>query len=70
MIRPDSFATSAAILGSALLVITWLRSFFAQRKNPPLPPGPKGWPIIGNVLDLPSKFQWFKYTEWTKQYGT
>ena len=33
-----------------------------------LPPGPPGYPVIGNVLDLRSQ-QWLKFTEWRKQYG-
>ena len=33
-----------------------------------LPPGPRGYPIIGNVLELRSQ-QWLKFTEWRKHYG-
>lgn len=33
-----------------------------------LPPGPRGYPIIGNVLDLRSA-QWLKFAEWRKKYG-
>ena len=33
-----------------------------------LPPGPRGYPIIGNVLELRSQ-QWLKFTKWRKQYG-
>ncbi|KAH9953974.1 cytochrome P450 [Russula dissimulans] len=34
-----------------------------------LPPGPRGYPIIGNVLELRESQQWLKFTEWRKQYG-
>jgi hypothetical protein len=33
-----------------------------------LPPGPSGYPIIGNLLELKSA-QWLKYSEWKKKYG-
>lgn len=33
-----------------------------------LPPGPRGYPIIGNALELRSQ-QWLKFTEWRKQFG-
>jgi hypothetical protein len=33
-----------------------------------LPPGPPGYPIIGNLLELKSA-QWLKYSEWKKKYG-
>lgn len=41
-----------------------------NKKNPaPYPPGPSGWPLIGNVLDMPHIKPWLTFTEWGKKYG-
>ena len=34
-----------------------------------LPPGPPGWPLIGNLLDMPRSEAWHVFNQWTKQYG-
>ncbi|KAF9458364.1 cytochrome P450 [Collybia nuda] len=45
--------------------------FRAFRKRPGLspPPGPKGYPIIGNIFDMPRGFVWLEYDKWFKLYG-
>ena len=35
----------------------------------PLPPGPKGYPILGNLFDIPIDKTWLIYNEWRKTYG-
>ena len=35
----------------------------------PLPPGPKGYPLIGNLFDIPVDKAWLVYDEWRKTYG-
>ena len=35
----------------------------------PLPPGPKGYPLIGNFFDMPVHKPWVVYDEWRKTYG-
>ena len=52
------------ILGCAALarLVRW-------RSHTRLPPGPKGYPIIGNLLDLPPTHVWEKFGTWGKQYG-
>ncbi|KAG1864813.1 cytochrome P450 [Suillus subluteus] len=40
------------------------------KKNPaPYPPGPRGWPLIGNVLDMPRVKPWLTFTKWGQKYG-
>ncbi|KAF8905477.1 cytochrome P450 [Gymnopilus junonius] len=40
-----------------------------RSRSLPLPPGPKGYPVIGNVYDIPHGFAWLTYAEWKKSYG-
>ncbi|KAJ8696759.1 hypothetical protein PTI98_006603 [Pleurotus ostreatus] len=56
----------------AASVFGLLASFLMLRKQrlpAPLPPGPKGWPILGNIDVLPSDQVWLKYSELGRQYG-
>ncbi|KAH9831002.1 cytochrome P450 [Rhodofomes roseus] len=40
-----------------------------DRRGAPLPPGPRGLPVLGNALQVPTAFSWLKFTEWAKTYG-
>jgi hypothetical protein len=35
----------------------------------PLPPGPKGHPLIGNLFAHPVEKPWLVYKDWCKNYG-
>ena len=59
-------------------LVTILLFFFVKRnvenrqRNPrhlPLPPGPKGYPLIGSLFDVPTEKPWITYNEWAKTYG-
>lgn len=42
--------------------------WYSSSRRGPLPPGPKGWPIIG-YLGLPKDYFWKGYADIGKQYG-
>ena len=57
----------------ALLLPFILFRWFRRVRNPllslPLPPGPRGYPIVGNLFDVPKKMPWKVFHEWSKSYG-
>ena len=63
----------AALFFSAILFRRWpLTRKKGRDGNPrglPLPPGPKGYPLIGNLFDMPVDEPWGVYDEWRKTYG-
>ena len=72
---PGVFQLSQSVKEDKLLSLGILLSiivlFVAQYVTSPyrkLPPGPRGYPIIGNALELRSH-QWLKFIEWRRQYG-
>lgn len=40
-----------------------------RRRQPSMPPGPKGWPLIGNLLDLPTTHEWEVFAKWGEKWG-
>ncbi|KAH9956431.1 cytochrome P450 [Russula dissimulans] len=48
-----------------------LKAFRDHRKRGglPYPPGPRPLPLIGNLLDIPTKYSWLAYTQLAKKHG-
>ena len=65
-------ALGAGILSTLALLIAY--SYIQdRRRNParlPYPPGPKGYPIIGNLLDIPNAFIYKRFREMSRDLGT
>ncbi|KAK7678460.1 hypothetical protein QCA50_018520 [Cerrena zonata] len=54
-----------------LLVCSLLLKLLKGKFSPslPLPPGPNGYPIIGNLLDMPTVMPWKTFQKWSNVYG-
>ncbi|TFK19307.1 cytochrome P450 [Coprinopsis marcescibilis] len=59
-----------ALVVISIYVVQRRRQWNLRRGGRPLPPGPKGLPIIGNALDIPTKFEWEVYDKWAKEYDS
>ncbi|KAL1751253.1 cytochrome P450 [Schizophyllum commune] len=65
-----SLTNSGPILLSALAGIAVYLLSRRRRDALPLPPGPKKLPLVGNLFDMPNSFEWERYMEWAKEFGT
>ena len=57
----------ATLLAFTVVAVVYVRR--QKSSNLPLPPGPKGRPVIGNLLDMPKEFEWETYMQWSKDYS-
>ena len=51
----------------AVLIANYL--FQRKRGQLPLPPGPRGVPIFGNLFQIAPQYHWHQQKEWTQIYG-
>ncbi|KAK0463550.1 cytochrome P450 [Desarmillaria tabescens] len=58
-----------ASLASGILLTCSLLYLSRRRRRVPLPPGPKGIPLLGNLWDVPVEYPWVTYARWTATYG-
>ncbi|KZT68576.1 cytochrome P450 [Daedalea quercina L-15889] len=65
MITASTFADALA-LGFLVYI---LRRGFTNKRRDNLPPGPNGWPIIGNAFDMPTRYQWRTFAQWGEKWG-
>jgi hypothetical protein len=69
-IMDSRLAGEVAIILMALAATVLAGKYFLQRsQRHPLPPGPKPFPILGNLLDLPNGHHWIHFHKWSQLHG-
>lgn len=63
---PGLWQTVVLVLG--YMVIYRMIKFYHVKRL--MPPGPRGIPLLGNILQLPAQGAWLKMTQWKNTYGT
>ncbi|KAJ6530948.1 cytochrome P450 [Mycena vulgaris] len=59
-------ATGGILAAAAALLFYYV---YTGKHREPLPPGPRGWPLIGNVFDMPKSHAWRTFARWGEIYG-
>ena len=54
---------------ATVVALAVLRRQLASRRTTPYPPGPKGYPVIGNVFDFPKNPIWEGFTKMAQEHG-
>jgi hypothetical protein len=64
----DPVLTTVTGVVTSLLCVA-LISRWTRRDSLPLPPGPRGLPLLNNLLDVPKHHPWVQYAKWGREYG-
>ena len=56
-----------SLLAAFLLVLAF--QYCRPSRSSSWPPGPKGWPLVGNIPDLSGPEPFKRFAEWRKDYG-
>ena len=68
-ISRTSYVSLCADIACACLTV-YILSALSTSNNRLYPPGPPGWPIVGNAFQLPINKHWLLFDKWTQDYGT
>ncbi|KAL0581517.1 hypothetical protein V5O48_000560 [Marasmius crinis-equi] len=66
---PPPYTSPSAVFFAVLFVLGFVfRSLRVKTRS--YPPGPAGFPLVGNLFQAPKLRQWVKFLEWARRYGS
>jgi hypothetical protein len=63
------FILVIAGLAFIVLAVVWTKQLLGAQSSFPLPPNPKGLPVLGNLLDLAAGEVHVRCRDWSRQFG-
>lgn len=56
-------------VGLGVVGLLIIRQFYNRKRIAPPPPGPRRWPLLGNLLDMPTSKEWLTFAKWGEKWG-
>jgi hypothetical protein len=64
----EKYTGPALFVVVTTIALAVVRSQWAS-KRPPYPPGPRGYPILGNLFDFPKNPMWEGFARMAQEHG-
>ncbi|GJE86534.1 cytochrome P450 [Phanerochaete sordida] len=65
----DAVLNPLHVILTLAVTVLLIQLYRKLQQRSPYPPGPRGLPLIGNVLDMPTSHEWRRFAEWGEKYG-